>query len=85
MKKRDEAEQVLLNGGIFEGGKFAPPKRPTIDPLYAPTERAAYVREQLFEYGKELIEEYSDTFFNQLFYGILFYEVDNLRYMQDGE
>ncbi len=30
LKKRDEAEQVLLNGGIFEGGKFAPPKRPTL-------------------------------------------------------
>ena len=71
---------VLTNGGEFEGGRFSKANPPTIDPLRSEKERSAYVRDRLAEYGRELIEEYPDTFFNQIFYGILFYEVDNTRY-----
>ena len=53
---------------------------PSVSPLTSQTERAAAVRDVLLEEGKKLIKEYEDTFFNQLFYGILFYEVDNMRY-----
>ena len=81
LQKRDEAEKVLLYGGVFEGSKFLPANPPTIAPLESSTERSAVVRDILVEYGKQLIEDYPDTFFNQIFYGILFYEVDNIRYM----
>ena len=80
LKKREEAINVLTNGGEFEGGRFNKANPPTIDPLRSEQERSAYVRDRLAEYGRELIEEYPDTFFNQIFYGILFYEVDNTRY-----
>jgi len=79
-RKREEAINVLTNGGEFEGGRFSKANPPTIDPLRSEQERSAYVRDRLAEYGRELIEEYPDTFFNQIFYGILFYEVDNTRY-----
>ena len=81
LQLREQAENVLLNGGEFGGARFLPADPPTIAPLTSSTERAAVVRDILLEEGKKLIEEYSDTFFNQIFYGILFYEVDNLRYM----
>ena len=80
LEKREEAINVLTNGGEFEGGRFSKANPPTIDPLRSEQERSAYVRDRLAEYGRELIEEYPDTFFNQIFYGILFYEVDNTRY-----
>ena len=80
LELRTQAEEVLNNGGDWMGVRLAKPNRPSVDPLLSKTERAAAVRDVLLEEGKKLIKEYEDTFFNQLFYGILFYEVDNMRY-----
>ena len=78
LSERDKAEEVLLNGGEWRGGKFEP-KTPTIYPIDSTSERAAWVRDQLKEIGIGLIEEYGDTYWNQLFYGTLYSEVDNTR------
>ena len=64
----------------LDGATWLPASPPTISPLTGQAERSAVARDILSEYGRELIEEYPDTFFNQIFYGILFYEVDNTRY-----
>ncbi len=80
LELRTEAEEVLNNGGEWMGVRLAKPNRPSVSPLTSQTDRAAAVRDVLLEEGKKLIKEYEDTFFNQLFYGILFYEVDNMRY-----
>jgi hypothetical protein len=80
LELRTEAEEVLNNGGDWMGVRLAKPNRPSVSPLTSQTDRAAAVRDILLEEGKKLIKEYEDTFFNQLFYGILFYEVDNMRY-----
>ena len=80
LELRTQAEEVLNNGGDWMGVRLAKPNRPSVSPLTSQTERAAAVRDVLLEEGKKLIKEYEDTFFNQLFYGFLFYEVDNMRY-----
>jgi len=80
LAERKKAEEVLINGGEWRGGRFNP-TTPTISPLNSTSDRAAFVRDQLKEIGMQLMNEYSDTYFNQIFYSILFYEVDNQRIM----
>jgi len=80
LAERKKAEDVLINGGEWRGGRFSA-TTPTIYPLDSTTDRAAFVRDQLKEIGMQLINDYSDTYFNQIFYSILFYEVDNTRKM----
>jgi hypothetical protein len=80
LKKRQAVEDALTYGGTVDGATWLKASPPTINPLVGQAERSAVARDILADYGKELIEEYPDTFFNQIFYGILFYEVDNTRY-----
>ena len=80
LELRTQAEELLNNGGEWKGIRLKKPSSVSVNPLSSDTERAAAVRDVLLEEGKRLIKQYEDTFFNQLFYGILFYEVNNLRY-----
>jgi hypothetical protein len=80
LELRTQAEELLNNGGEWKGIRLKKPPSVSVNPLSSDTERAAAVRDVLLEEGKKLIKQYEDTFFNQLFYGILFYEVNNLRY-----
>ena len=80
LNKRNEIEDAMTYGGTVDGATWMKASPPTINPLTGQAERSAVAREILADYGKDLIEEYPDTFFNQIFYGILFYEVDNTRY-----
>ena len=80
LNKRKQIEDAMTFGGTVDGATWLPASPPTISPLTGQAERSAVARDILSEYGRELIEEYPDTFFNQIFYGILFYEVDNTRY-----
>lgn len=78
LRERDKAIDVLINGGKWRGGNFNK-TAPTIYPLDSTSDRASWVREQLKQLGMELVEEYGDTYWNQLFYAILYSEVDNTR------
>jgi len=80
LNKRNQIEDAMTYGGTVDGATWMKASPPTISPLTGQAERSAVAREILADYGKDLIEEYPDTFFNQIFYGILFYEVDNTRY-----
>ena len=80
MNIKGTLEELLNNGGEWKGIRLKKPTSVSTNPLSSDTERAAAVRDVLLEEGKKLIKQYEDTFFNQLFYGILFYEVNNLRY-----
>ena len=86
LNKRDEAI-AFLNGEVrtytdMNGEVHSLSKKPQYktQPLESTAEVSAFIRDDLLAYAQELIKENPDTNFSGLFYYILYYEVNNLRF-----
>lgn len=67
LNKRKQIEDAMTFGGTVDGATWMKASPPTINPLTGQAERSAVAREILADYGKDLIEEYPDTFLIKYF------------------
>jgi hypothetical protein len=85
LNKRDEAIDVLLNGGEFEGvvvGRGGVPNKKARN-LKGTNEYTVDVRIALDKFARELAREYGDTNFIDIYLGNFWEELDNRRYEKD--